>query len=350
MRTRHGATIPRIGAPPQVGSPVLPVATGHVPALPCYNGSVRLPMRHPPPAEAAAPAFCAYLDALAEGLRGLSLHAAARHTAPRRSRGRFGTAVQWHLGLDAHDSGPAADWEGTIEIKLVTVHRTARGHVRCDKLKVCDAHLDPYARLSNVLFVFADRWTRVVVGHTWFRRAGAGHAVLAAAYDADPHFDRPDLFVEARGRPGRSAPAYYVSARFVAEHVGLPDVPAITVDDAELRAHLRTGRVDPLWTPIAPDEDEAVCPRCGGGVRRLGPAEALRAKGVAPAVHRMPLEGVCARYPHGVCDRSRLPEPVPGVFGVREQIESLSCTGPVLRVADRVVEPDDHEHPVFLSA
>ena len=311
-----------------------------------YHGPVRLPLRHRPPRDPPPRRYCAYLDALAAGLAGLSLHAAARHVAPARSRGRFGTALQWHLGLAAHDSGPAADWEGCIEVKLVTVHRTRAGAVRCDKLKVCDAHLDPYERLANVLFVFADRLTRVVVGHRWFHRAGAAAEVLAAAFDQDPDFERPALFVEARGRPGRSAPAYYVSARFLAAHVGLPDDPAILVHDAALYGRIRRGRTDPLWTPAAPGEDEVPCPRCGGRIRRLSPAQVLADRGFAPAVHRMPLAGPCARFDHALCDATRLPPPAAGVYGPREQVEALACAGPVLRISDRVLEPDDHEHPV----
>ena len=307
---------------------------------------MRLPLRHRPSPPDPTPAYCGYLDALAAGLCGLSLHAAARHVASLRSRGRFGTALQWHLGLAAHDSGPAADWEGRIEIKLVTIHRTGAGAVRCDKIKVCDADLDPFERLDDVLFVFADRLTRMVVGHRWFHRAGAAAAALAAACDQDPHFDRPALFVEARGGPGRSQPAYYVTAAFVREHVGLPDHPAVLPDDPTVRAELRAGRRDPLWTPLDPRQDEGPCPRCGGIVRRLGDAGAFARRGYAPAVHRLPLAGPCARFSHAVVAPERLPPPAPGVFGPREQIDSLACTGPVLRIADRVLEPDDHEHPV----
>ncbi|MCA9688062.1 MAG: hypothetical protein KC636_00520, partial [Myxococcales bacterium] len=70
---------------------------------------------------------CAYLEALIEAALGLPLAPAAELVTPARSRGRFGNALQWHLGLEPHDGAATLDWEDRIEIKMVSVWRRRGG-------------------------------------------------------------------------------------------------------------------------------------------------------------------------------------------------------------------------------
>ena len=193
---------------------------------------MRLPLRHPPPPRAAAPARCAYLEELLAASRGVSLVSAAEALSPPGSRGRHGNALQWHLGLAAHDAEAGLDWEGRVEIKLVSLWRTPGGKVSCDKLKVCDATQDPWHKLSNVAFVFADRLSRVVLGARWFHLTGPALADLARSWDLDPDFEGPDLFLEARASKGSSAPAYYLSAAWLRRHLDLPRAPGLLMHDA----------------------------------------------------------------------------------------------------------------------
>ena len=178
---------------------------------------MRLPLRHPPPDRDPPLHGCAHLAALAHAAVGLPLGAAAELVAPDRSRGRHGNALQWHLGLPPHDGQARLDWEDRIEIKLVSVWQRA-GAVVCDKLKVSDVAVDPWRKLSNVLWVFADRLTRVVVGTRAWSLRGAARERLSSAWSLDPHFDQPALVVEARERAdGSAAPSYYLAARWLAE-------------------------------------------------------------------------------------------------------------------------------------
>ena len=134
---------------------------------------MRLPLRHPPPASDTPLRRCAHLDALADRSLGLGLAPAAALVAGPRARGRFGNALQWHFGLEPHDSSEQLDWEDRVELKLVSLWRRREGPLACDKLKVCDLTMDPWRKLGNVLWVFVDRMTRVIVGHRFTRLAGA---------------------------------------------------------------------------------------------------------------------------------------------------------------------------------
>jgi hypothetical protein len=298
---------------------------------------VRLPLTHPPPAEPATPARCAYLELLARAAVGLPLGAAAAALSSARSRGRHGNALQWHLGLAAHDANAEPDWEGRIELKLVTVWR-ARGRVVCDKLKVCDAEIDPGRKLANVMFVLADRTTRVVVGHRAFTLQGPAWAQLAASWHADLHFDAPSLFMESRQGRGGASPAYYVSAAWLSAFV-LHEPPGVL---EPLRAAPLSG--EPLVTLVEGDGSARVpCPRCGGPL--TFEFTVLRRRGLAPAHHGMPLAGACAIRPHIVVERGRVP--ASSVLGVDDRDAALqgACAPErIARLVDLVPEPLDHGH------
>jgi hypothetical protein len=299
---------------------------------------MRLPLVHPPPSAPAEVANCDHLARLVAAARGLPLGAAAAAIASPRSRGRHGNALQWHLGLSPHDARAEPDWERRIEIKLLTVWRTRAGLV-CDKLKVCDGDIDPWRKLDNVLFVLADRLTRVVVGHRFVTRDGARHDSLVAAWRADTHFDAPALFVEARDGEGGARPAYYVAAAWLAAHVLPADLSGVF---AGLRGAARSG--DPLLAVA----DEAcggavTCPRCGAAIG-FDP-EALRRRGAVPAHHGLPLSAPCATREHVVLARSRLL--VNDVLGAEDTLATLQSVvrhDRLTRLADHVAEPDDHRH------
>jgi hypothetical protein len=309
---------------------------------------MRLPLRHRPPERPEPSRRCAYLEQLAEDLVGVPLGSAARLIASRRSRGRHGNALQWHLGLSSHDGAAELDWEDRIEIKLVTVW--SRGgpddpRVGSDKLKVCDLGVDPWHKLANVLFVHADRLTRVVVGARLFHLDGARLARLATSWDEDPHFGHPYLFVEAREQEGRRAPAYYVSARWLEDEGILPEpVPPIFEFDAAWwnRARTEHGR-EPLLTLGRVGERQIACPRCGGPITIE--SDRLAKRGWSPARHGMPLGDACALTAHVVVDASRLRtshscSPDEFAAALENRVESQQ----VWRLADRVPEPDDHLH------
>jgi hypothetical protein len=317
---------------------------------------MRLPLRHPPPPTDTPLRRCAHLEALAEASLGLGLGPAAALVAATHARGRFGNALQWHFGLDPHDSSEQLDWEDRIELKLVSVWRRRDGRLACDKLKVCDITADPWRKLGNVLWVFADRMTRVIVGHRFNRLAGPARSSLAAAWDHDPHFDRPALFVEAREQDERQAPAYYLSAAWLAEHV-LPaasapaDLPGVFRFDAkwwsDARAHGRRHR-DPLlalWRDQPSLTPSTLpCPRCGGPLHHE--VDRLRSDGWSPALHAMPLGPECGLRAHAVLAASGLPL-APGALGWDDlvlAVEGRVAPGQVLRLSDHVLEPDDHEH------
>lgn len=298
---------------------------------------MRLPLTHPPPAEPAALARCAYLEQLARAAVGLPLGAAATALSSARSRGRHGNALQWHLGLAAHDANAEPDWEGRIELKLLTVWR-ARGRVVCDKLKVCDAEIDPWRKLANVLFVLADRTTRVVVGHRAFTLQGEAWAQLAASWRADSHFDAPALFMESRQGPTGASPAYYVSAAWLGAFV-LHEPPGVL---EPLRVTAAGG--DPLLTLVDADAPGPVaCPRCGGPIRY--DQAVLQRRGIAPAHHGMPLSGACALRPHAAVDRSRIPPS--RVLAPHERdlaLQGACAPDRLVRLVDLVPEPTDHGH------
>jgi hypothetical protein len=311
---------------------------------------MRYPLRHPPAGRDAPLRTCAYLEALAEAARGLPLGPAAELVCARRSRGRHGNALQWHLGLEAHDGQPTLDWEDRIELKLVSVWRGRAGRLACDKIKVCDLALNPWHKLSNVLWVFVDRVTRVVVGHRFWSLSGDAREALERSWTLDPHFDHPRLFVELREQEGRQAPAYYVAARWMRE-VGIlpePSIKGVFPFDARWWSEARRihGRGEPplitLWR--AEDELTIACARCDGRIHFE--ARRVRSEGWAPALHAMPLGPACALRAHLVIDADRLPLPArhPGRAELEAGVESRVPSALVWRLANRVPEPDDHLH------
>ena len=310
---------------------------------------MRLPLRHPPPRDDAPLRRCRHLELLAEAARGVPLGPAAEHLVEARGRGRHGNALQWHFGLDAHDSRPEPDWEGRIEIKLISVWQRADGRLSCDRVKVCDVAMDPWVKLGNVLFVFADRLTRVVLGHAFHRLAGASRERLARAWVADPHFDQPMLMLEAReDRRAKMAPAYYLAARWLEQEGLLPSQP-VGVGyrfDANWWRAIRAehGGRDPLVTLARADHGELTdCPRCRGRLR-CDLARVFEI-GWAPAIHLMPLGDACALRGHVVVDPRRLP--APAIISDAEQFAGIEARLPsekLWRLADRTAEPDDHEH------
>lgn len=273
-----------------------------------------------------------------------------------RGRGRHGNALQWHFGLDLHDARPEPDWEGRIEIKLVSVWRRSDGRLGCDRNKICDVAIDPWTKLANVLFVFADRLTRVVLGHRFVHLGGERLDRLAQVWTKDPHFDHPDLQVESRetrtGPRGRTtmSPAYYLSARWFEQEGLLPADPVAIGHRFDsswwTRVRREHGNRDPLIT-LARVESEnpssTVCPRCQGRLRV--DLDQVRSSGWAPAIHTMPLSALCGLRGHAVVDASLLP--LPAAASEREQIAAIESWLPeraLWRLADRIAEPDDHGH------
>lgn len=309
---------------------------------------MRLPLRHAPPGLDTRLRRCAHLEALVEAAIGLPLGPAAAVLSSRRSRGRHGNALQWHLGLDAHDGEAQLDWEDRIEIKLVSVWRRGSGaeaRVGCDKLKVCDIGVDPWHKLGNVMWVFADRVTRTVVGALQTTLAGDLRTRLEVAWDQDPHFDHPMLFVEAREHAGKSAPAYYLAARWFESEGLLPEpVAAIQPFDSNWwsAARNRHGR-DPWLTVVDGSCDVVACPRCSGPIA-FDPETLLR-EGFAAARHGMPADGPCLARAHGVVDvRSLAASDVFDPETICAGIESRVPAEQLGRLTDRVPEPADHLH------
>ena len=309
---------------------------------------MRLPLRHPPPGSDAPRRRCAHLEALAEALVGVPLGPAAAFTSSARSRGRHGNALQWHLGLAAHDNEGAPDWEGRIEIKLVSVWLRPGGQIGCDKLKVCDVAIDPWAKLANVLWVFADRTTRIVVGCRIWSLQGEPRERLESSWRADPHFGEPPLFVEAREQRGsdgvvKRAPAYYLAARWLAEAGLLPPAMGILPFDQRWWRDVRAehGR-DPV-THVATAPQRQPCRRCHGPLQ--WEQASLERDGWAPARHGMPHGGDCGIRAHLVVSPQRLI--VPTCLTPREllaAIEDREPPGSIWRLSDHVPEPSDHEH------
>ncbi len=288
---------------------------------------------------------CAHLSALAAAAVGLPLAPAAEHLTPRRSRGRYGNALQWHLGLSSHDAEARLDWEDRIEIKLVSVWLRG-GAVVCDKLKVSEITVDPWRKLSNVLWVFADRLTRVVVATRQWSLRGASRERLARSWSLDPHFESPSLFVEARERAdGSASPAYYVSARWLMDEGLLPAAGSgIFAFDGRWWGQARAahGR-DPVASVALDPSGHQRCRRCGGPLR-FAPDEVATA-GWAPARHGMPLGKGCATRGHFVVDGRRLlmPAELPAedmLDGLEQRISSEA----IWRLSERVPEPEDHLH------
>lgn len=304
---------------------------------------MRLPLRHPPPGEDAPLLRCAHLEALAHAAIGIPLAPAARFLSSARSRGRHGNALQWHLGLSPYDSEAGRDWEDRIEIKLVTVWSRPGGAVGCDKLKVCDIGVDPWHKLGCVLWVFADRLTRVVLSTRLWSLAGAAREALEASWHADPHFGDPPLFVEARETKGRRAPAYYVSGRWL-EQASLLPTPGPGVfpfDAAWWRTQTEEHGRDPVLH-LATGEGAQACRRCTGPLRF--DASACASQGWSPARHGMPMQGECAVRGHFVVDPARVVAPsVLDAGWVAAWLEERD-RGAVWRLFDHVAEPEDHGH------
>lgn len=291
---------------------------------------------------------CAYLEALLESAVGLPLRPAVQLVSRPTSRGRVGNALQWHLGLEAHDGEAELDWEDQIELKVVSVWRTRGGGMGCDKLKVCDANVDPAHKLSNVAFVLVDRITRVVVGHRLFGLQGPARAALVDRWSADPHFERAPLFIEDRSQGDRSAPAYYLSSSWLVETLGLhrPMSGVYPFDGGTWTRLRQEGRGrDPLLSVLDARSRQGVhrCPRCGGTLR-LDP-QAFAEVGVAPARHDLVHGSSCNERGHLAVDGHALGPLVAGTLdellaGIEERVPPEA----VWRLADRVPEPDDHMH------
>lgn len=270
---------------------------------------------------------------------------ATQHIAFRGGRGRHGHALQWHLGLEVHDGSAELDWENRIEIKMVSVWRRGE-RVVCDKLKVCDAGVDPWQKLSNVAWFFVDRVTRTIVGHHFSTLGAEPLALLAQSWGADPHFERPMLFVEARdAADGSSAPAYYLAADFF-ERAGWLPARGVTPFDSKAWSELRRdhGRRDPQISLASPGVGTPLaCPRCEGPIHfdeRL-----LAERGAVAGRHALPCKEACALRGHWVVD----PAPLVAPRGCTRSEQYAGIEGRVpleelWRLADRVFEPEDHEH------
>ena len=309
---------------------------------------MRLPVRHAAPSEDAPRRECAYLDALLDAAVGLPLRPAVGMFGTHASRGRYGNALQWHLGLEAHDAVAALDWEAAIELKLVSVWRTSRGTIACDKLKVCDVSVDPRDKLSNVAFVLVDRITRVIVGSRRIRLAGALRASLAERWDADPHFDDAPLFVESRGEGDKSAPAYYLAASWLASMLGVEaELPGVYAFDSSRWTSLRAegGGRDPLVSVLDAGamSERHRCPRCPGTLR-VDPLK-FQATGICAASHTRGMGERCDHRGHiavdgrglgrlAACSMEEL------LAGIEDRVPACE----VWRLADRVAEPGDHLH------
>lgn len=306
---------------------------------------MRLPLRHPPPEHDLPRRRCAHLESLASAAVGLPLGAAADLVAPARSRGRHGNALQWHLGLASHDAEARLDWEDRIEIKLVSVWMRS-GAVVCDKLKVAELSVDPWHKLSNVLWVFADRLTRIVVATRSFALVGDVRRRLARSWSLDPHFDQPELFVEARERAdGSAAPAYYLAARWFQDE-GLLPAPGPGIFPFDPRWWSQTRREhgrEPLVSVALAASGRQRCRRCGGPLRFS--VEALEQHRWAPAHHEMPMGTACAPRGHVVVDGRHLLQPaeIPAE-DMLDALEKRIDRDSIWRLSERVPEPDDHLH------
>ena len=276
----------------------------------------------------------------------MPLGPATRYISNHGGRGRHGNALQWHLGLEPHDGEARLDWEDSIEIKMVSMWRKADGAPACDKLKVCDVRIDPWHKLSNVLWIFVDRVTRVVLGHRFSRMGGATKQRLAASWEADLHFDEVDLFVESRDRKdGGAAPAYYLAASWFRKEGLLPRSVGSRFDSKLWGQLRREGKGwDPQISLVSSGvPTPAACPRRGGPLHF--DELSLRKRGFASARHAMPLGDTCAMRSHFLVDPAGLPA---GHSCSREEqlagVEDRVDRAELWRLAARVEEPEDHEH------
>lgn len=311
---------------------------------------MRLLVRHAAPTVDAPVRECAYLDALLDAAVGVPLRPAVALFGTYASRGRYGNALQWHIGLEPHDGAATLDWEDSIELKIVSVWRTSRGRIACDKLKVCDVSVDPRHKLSNVAFVLVDRVTRVVVGSRRRRLAGPLRESLAQRWDADPHFDSAPLFVESRGEGEKSAPAYYLAASWLASALGLDEeLPGVYLFDSSQWTSLRAdgGGRDPLVSVLDAHamSERHRCPRCPGTLRM--DAGKFESTGICAAAHTRGMGERCDHRGHIAVDGRRLGQIAACsmdemLAGIEDRVEARE----VWRLADRVPEPEDHLHVV----
>lgn len=307
---------------------------------------MRLPLAHPPPAEPAAPKRCDYLLDLAEASIGLPLGMAAQQLMGEQGRGRHGNALQWHLGLDVRDSRPELDWEDRIEIKLVSVWRRSDGGWSCDKLKVCDHGVDPWHKLSNVLWVMADRMTRVVLASALRSLSGGMYQAMAQAWDQDPHFGAPDLFVESRDRGSSMSPAYYLSAALMRQEIVEPAsrgaLASPLVWDPASAARWRKDGNPVRWMLV--DEGQALprCPICQAELRIEDASQIDR--GWVELVHA-PSPSPCRDWNWVGVDGAHVPKsPVLTRVEQAHALRGIPGEAPLIRLAQRCPEPLDHGH------
>lgn len=308
---------------------------------------MRLPLAHAPWPSEPEPRSCDYLLDLADASVGLPLGMAAQRLMNGQGRGRHGNALQWHLGLDIRDGRAELDWEDRIEIKLVSVWRTASGSWSCDKLKVCDHNVDPWHKLSNVLWVFADRMTRVVLTTQLAHLQGALREAMAQAWTQDPHFGAPDLFVESRDRGQSMSPAYYLSSAIMRRAVVQPASLAVPsrsplMWDPIAAATWRKQQREPVWVLIDAGAPVPRCPVCQGALSIEDTAGVER--GWVELKHA-PSSSPCRDWNWIGVDGAQVP-PSP-VLSRKEQLQALMAIpgqGELLRLADRCIEPFDHGH------
>jgi predicted RNA-binding Zn-ribbon protein involved in translation (DUF1610 family) len=299
---------------------------------------MRLPLRHCPPANAPAFRRCAYLEALAVAAVGLPLAPVADILLADAGRGRHGNALQWHLGLAARDGSATLDWEDRIEIKLVSVWRRPNGALTCDKLKVCDVNVDPWHKLSNVLWVFADRCSRLVLGYRFFHLNETELSRLAGSWACDPHFSNPELFVEARESATSIAPAYYLSANWLIEQ-GF----ALATNPLVYLGSNRTFAGDSRLIVADGHVVEGTCPQCNGSL--IWRDTELKERGWSHCEHAGFRGLACENSLFYAIDGACIPES--HACSRDEQVQALAGTlryETLWRLADRIPEPEDHLH------
>lgn len=307
---------------------------------------MRLPLAHPPPGHLDPELGCDFLLDLADASLGLPLGMASQRLMSGQGRGRHGNALQWHLGLDIRDSRPELDWENRIEIKLVSVWRKADGGWSCDKLKVCDHGVDPWHKLSNVLWVLADRMSRVILATRMSPLRGLMRDAMARAWSQDPHFGAPDLFVESRDRGQAMSPAYYLSASIMRQAVVEPAsrgalASPLTWDPVTAARWRKEGR-PPVWVLVDPGQALPRCPVCRAPLSIENTRNLER--GWLPLVHA-PNSSPCSAWNWVGIDGAHVP-PSP-VLSREEQamaLRALSHEEPLVRLVDRCPEPVDHGH------
>ena len=308
---------------------------------------MRLPLRHPPPGRPAGIARCLHLEELARASEGLVLGPASEQLMRGRSRGRYGNALQWHFGLAKSDALAELDWENRIEIKLVSVWRRSDGSWACDKLKVCDHAIDPWHKLSNVLWVCADRMTRVILGTHLTTLSGDFLNRLSRSWSMDPHFDRPDLWIESRESEGQQAPAYYLTSsilqEFVLDPARLTASACPVMFDGVMWTHWRQIGASPRFLLTEAGRLSHRCPSCGEALELQNATRIDR--GWAELMHPRAMGRPCERSVWLALDGGHVPSSM--VMSRDEQASALldPCNPSVLfRLADVCPEPDDHMH------